>query len=752
MVNLLLAIWSMLAFYTPDAANNMTRSGNGDPNDEPYTVLTTYAGERCVEVPEGKFLYFRIDKTAVPSSMDTLIFKVTYLDEGTGEMRLQYNATGNRNYESAVVSRHNTGQWLTATLAVTDASLRNAQNHGDIRINAGNHIARVEVWNGTMNPLTEPATQHLGGSSYSEFIGKSVAGYQAWFKVGGQYDFWHHWGNDAIAADGTRWPRAYNHTFEIYPDLSLYADKDLYQTGFAPLGNGDAARLYNGQSADVISAHFTQMQQTGIQGVAVQRFLGAEMKSSVSNPADQLAIIRTEAERTGRLFHVCYDITSNGLENTWKSLIEFDWVYTIEKNLGLTQSPAYATVNGRPVVEIWGIGFTNRPGNAAETRALIQWLQQRGCYVIGGVPTYWREQRNDAKDASHGYMAVYEQCDMVSPWFVGRFSNTQEAQYFYTLEQNDMTYCQQHGMAYMPVLFAGFGWATWNSGSLNQAPRQAGAFLIDQAQHARQAGCQNLYFAMFDEYDEGTALLNAATDASMIPTDAYFLTYSADGRWLSADYYLRLAGAISNQQSTISNTPVPYSLGPVYYRNSFEQRTTQYNWQNGGYQSQGTFPVDPCLYEADAACQLVNHDARTGQWALQVNGTGTRKVATLRTEVTEPLVLTGYTKTQGAQLILTLDDGTTISSQQSAVSNQAWYQLTLPVPASYIGRTITALSAQSNTSGAYYDDILLEKDDSATTGYQPSTITNQNATKHLLDGRLVIDVQGTQYSPTGQRL
>ena len=47
---------------------------------------------------------------------------------------------------------------------------------------------------------------------------------------------------------------------------------------------------------------------------------------------------------------------------------------------------------------------------------------------------------------------------------------------------------------------------------------------------------------MFDEYDEGTALLSAATDYTMLPADAYFLTTSADGRWLSSDFYLRLAG------------------------------------------------------------------------------------------------------------------------------------------------------------------------------------------------------------------
>jgi len=731
-------------------AQYMTRSYTS-PGDEPYTEITTYQGKKCVWIPDGKFLYFRIDKSVVPSTMDTLVFKITYLDKGTGEVRLQYNATGGRNYESAVISRQNTGEWITATMAITDASLRNAQNHGDIRINAGNYIAYVGVHNGRMNPETEPKHQHLGGSTYSEFIGKSVAGYQAWFKVGGQKDFWHHWGNDAVAEDGTRWPRQYNHTFEIYPDLSLYQESDLYETGFADLGNGDRARLYNGQSKSVIAAHFTQMQAVGLDGVAVQRFLGSEMKSIADNPAAPLAIMRGEAERTNRLFYICYDITSNGLENTWDELIRFDWVYNIESNLRLTESPAYATVGGQPVVEIWGIGFTDRPGNATQTKALIEFLQSRGCYVIGGVPTYWREQRNDAKDASHGYEAVYQQCDMVSPWLVGRFSNTNEAQYFYGLQAGDMSYCNQHSMDYMPVLFAGFGWATWNTGSLNQAPRHAGTFLWDQACHAADNGCTNLYFAMFDEYDEGTALLNAATDYSMVPTDAYFLTYAADGRWLSADYYLRLAAQagkdLASKRLTInSKLTTPYSLGPVYYRNSFEQRYTKYS----------TFPIDPCLFEADGACQLVEHDARTGQWALQVNGTGDSKIATLNTPVTEPLRLTAYTKTQDASLVLTTNQQSTITNQQSTIINQdGWYKIEVAVPATYVGQTLTALSARTTTSGVYFDDILLETDPLPTTLYPlPSSPYTDSPTprftKILKDGRLVIQRDGAMYDIMGK--
>ena len=141
-----------------------------------------------------------------------------------------------------------------------------------------------------------------------------------------------------------------------------------------------------------------------------------------------------------------------------------------------------------------------------------------------------------------------------------------------------------------------------------------------------------MYFSMFDEYDEGTALLSAATDYTMLPTDAYFLTTSADGRWLSSDFYLRLAGDAARMLKGVKDTALttPHSLGPVFYRNSFESRTTPYNYVNNVPQNTGTFPIDPCFYQpqeilrsgvTDARCAIVRSSARMGDYALSVSGT-----------------------------------------------------------------------------------------------------------------------------------
>ena len=776
-----------LAYYSPSSSLHMTRSGNGDPNDEPYTVIQTEAGRECVYIPASKFLYFRIDKTVVPSSMDTLIFKITYLDRGNGEMRMQYNATGNRNYESCVAGKTNTEEWITVTMAVTDASLRNAQNHGDIRINEGNYIARIEVYNGTLNPLSEPLCPHAGGSEYSEFIGKSVAGYQAWFRVAGRYEFWHHWGNDAVESDGTRWPRANNHTFEIYPDISIYEEADLAQTGFADLGNGESARLYNAASPSVIAKHFSLMQEHGIDGVAVQRFIGPEMRTIANNPAATLHSISRQAEQNNRLFYICYDITSTGLESTWADLIRFDWVYNIEQNYSLTQSSAYATVSGKPVVELWGTGFTdNHPGNAAETIALIEWLKSRGCYVIGGVPTYWRENRNDAKGPSQpnpanqeSFEEVYKHYDMLSPWLVGRFSNYQEAQYFFRLQGQDKRYCDSLHIGYMPTVFPGFGWATWNTGVPNQAPRHAGEFLWEQAKNIRQTGCTNMYFSMFDEYDEGTALLSAATDYTMLPTDAYFLTTSADGRWLSPDFYLRLAGDATRMLKGKKDTAftTPYSLGPVFYRNSFESRTTPYNYVNHIAQNTGTFPIDPCFYQprtitgsniTGMKCEIVPSGARTGEYAMSVSGVAAGnsvwqyRFSKTNIKVTGPMRLTAYRASSGigntVQIMLSMRSGQTITTHVDSEDGE-FSRLAAYIPQTFTGDYIDAISIYLNTteSGAFqatFDDILIEEWDKQNTAISiPETPSQDHPLRFDILGRPVSDgYNGITVTPSGKYL
>jgi hypothetical protein len=54
-----------------------------------------------------------------------------------------------------------------------------------------------------------------------------------------------------------------------------------------------------------------------------------------------------------------------------------------------------------------------------------------------------------------------------------------------------------------------------------------------------------LKIAMFDEVDEGTAILKIAPHRTDAPDQGFWLTLDADGADLPGDYYLKLAGEIA---------------------------------------------------------------------------------------------------------------------------------------------------------------------------------------------------------------
>ena len=209
------------------------------------------------------------------------------------------------------------------------------------------------------------------------------------------------------------------------------------------------------------------MKEYGIDGVAVQRFISTIGGAIIQSPNSLPLKIKQAAEANGRIFYICYDISSTGMEAVWDDMIRFDWVYNVEQNNKLTESPAYAKVGNKPVVEIWGPGFTdNHPGTAAETIALIEFLKSRGCYVIGGTPTYWRINNKDAKGPSQPLPAnqesfenVYVKYDMISPWMVGRFKNNAEADVQLAVTMADKAYCDARNIQYLPVIWPGFGWS-----------------------------------------------------------------------------------------------------------------------------------------------------------------------------------------------------------------------------------------------------------------------------------------------------
>ena len=428
--------------------------------------------------------------------------------------------------------------------------------------------------------------------------GKVICGYQGWFNCaedGSPVAGWKHWSG--------RNPAPGRITFEVYPDVSEYPETVLHQTALGDLNNGAPARLFSSWPEATIDLHFKWMQQYGIDGVALQRFLGETRNPALKANRDSITCrIRRAAEKYQRSFYIMYDMSGNDT-----ALFMNDWLH-IENDLQVLQSPYYAHQQGKPVICIWGFGFNHRPDTPSESFAMIRWLKNKGYYIIGGVPTNWR---TGTVDSYADYGKVYDAFDMLSPWSVGRFGDSTGADRF--KERSlvpDLAYCKEHHIDYQPVLFSGFAWSNWNGGKANHIPRNKGAFFWRQLYNVKQLGLNTAYIAMFDEFDEGTNILKMADSYLAVPRDQYFLTSSADGTYLSADFYLRLAGlatrVLKGEAPLTPHVTIPYSAGPVWFRSSLE----------AGYDALPAFTDS-------SHCRVVTGEvSKTGRAAIRITGTG----------------------------------------------------------------------------------------------------------------------------------
>lgn len=237
-----------------------------------------------------------------------------------------------------------------------------------------------------------------------------------------------------------------------------------------------------------------------------------------------------------------------------------DWAHLVG-TLKVTSSDRYLKHKGKPLLAIWGLGFTDRPGTAAEASDLLTWFKSGApapeqVTLMGGVPTHWRTSSNDSK-TNAAWASVYTSFDVVSPWSVGRYADDAGADNFKkNLITPDLALTKSKGVDYLPVVFPGFSWKNLNGGALNQIPRKGGAFWWRQVWNAIGAGSTMLYGAMFDEVDEGTAMFKLAATTVEAPAQGSFVTLDADGQKLPSDWYLRVAGAGSKMlRGEIALTP-----------------------------------------------------------------------------------------------------------------------------------------------------------------------------------------------------
>jgi hypothetical protein len=377
----------------------------------------------------------------------------------------------------------------------------------------------------------------------SSLDGKVLLGYEGWFTCQGDgSQRWTHW------ARGVPSPETL--TVDVYPDLrELEPDERCEIPGMTIAGK--PSYLFSSRNPKTVARHFRWMQEYGLDGVLVQRFVG-EIRRKRADGEVVLKNIMNAAKESGRTFAIEYDITGGNPE-TFAQTLKDDWMYLVDE-IKVTAQANYQRHNGKPLLSVWGMGLNETahpPADPKVAKELIEWFKSgaeekyRVTYM-GGTPARWSTLTRDSR-TDPAWAEVYAAMDVVQPWNVGRYGTLDAVdQWKEDVLSRDVKTAAANRQMYMPVAFPGFSWNNLKkNGRPNQIPRLRGEFLWRQAYNAKTAGAKMLKIAMFDEVDEGTAILKAAPHRSDAPEQGFWLTLDADGADLPSDWYLRLAGEIT---------------------------------------------------------------------------------------------------------------------------------------------------------------------------------------------------------------
>ena len=288
-----------------------------------------------------------------------------------------------------------------------------------------------------------------GGRQYNSYKGLVMAGYQGWFNTpddgsGG----WHHY-------NGPKGFRPGSCSVDFWPEVSEY--KKLYKTEFT-FEDGKPASVFSSYDESTVELHFKWMNQYGLDGVFMQRFVSEiRNESGLKHFNKVLNSAMKAANKYERAICVMYDLSGMkpGEEGLLlKDIAEIARQYSIKDHV---KNPSYLYHNGKPLVTVWGVGFNdNRRYGLKEAERIIDGLKLQGFSVMLGVPTQWRELKGDTESDPHLHQLI-RKCDIVMPWFVGRYNENTYPK-FQKLVEADIQWAKKNQVDYAPLVFPGFSW------------------------------------------------------------------------------------------------------------------------------------------------------------------------------------------------------------------------------------------------------------------------------------------------------
>ena len=401
-------------------------------------------------------------------------------------------------------------------------------------------IERPEPEESTYNDLG--FTPHKAGEPFDSYEGLVMAGYQGWFGTPGDgcvhathsnTKWYHYRENDMFK------PGVLQNSIDFWPDVSEY--EKTYETDFV-LPDGSKAHVFSSYDESSVNLHFKWMKEYGIDGVFMQRFLGQIYDpASYSHSQTVFDNAISCAERYDRAICMMYDLSGGKEGNMVQPILDdIDDLNARYDLFDHSVHPSYLWHNGKPLIVVWGVGFPDRADYyMEEIQPLIDGIKSRGYSLMLGVPTYWREFGPDTRKDPRLHDFI-KQADIVMPWFVGRFGND-DFEEFSKVVPEDLKWCAENNVDYAPNCWPGFGWS-WmlkEGDEDDSVSREGGKFYQQQIDSYLKAGVKSIYFAMFDEINEGTAIFKVTRDVPD-PKPGFTFTPLEDG--VPSDTWLTIAG------------------------------------------------------------------------------------------------------------------------------------------------------------------------------------------------------------------
>ena len=444
-------------------------------------------------------------------------------------------------------------------------------------------------------------TPHKEGDPFDTYRGLVMAGYQGWFCAPGsacthgtpagvcshskrENTKWYHYRESEQFAPGVRrnsidmWPdtREYEVRYTPGERLTNINSGDRVPVDFI-LPNGLKAEVYSNYDKSTVMLHFKWMKDYGIDGVFIQRFVG----EVIDNPDgkdhfDTVLESAMEASNTHqRAICVMYDLGGFQPDRLNKTLDDAQAIMDKYQLKDRAKQKFYLYHNGKPLIVMWGVGFNDgRPFSLTDVENLINGLKAKGFSIMLGVPTYWRERRNDAVGDLKLHNLI-KSADVIMPWFVGRYGMNNYPD-FHELIVRDMEWCKNNNVDYAPLCFPGSADRNMHpNNSIN--PRHGGQFLWNQMHHTIKSGAKMLYIAMFDEIDEGTAIYKCLNVKDVPSNEAevdYYVTYRNGSYSISRSQATNLTGP--NDWSKLAR-----DLNVIFQGVEDNLPTDQYLWLTG---------------------------------------------------------------------------------------------------------------------------------------------------------------------------